>query len=279
MVTRDAAKGAAYPGVQVFAALDQALADPEVNAVYVATPVAMHAPYTIAALAAGKHVLCEKPVARDYAEASSMVDAAKAAGRTLGIAYYRRSYPKVHRAQQLLAAGVIGKPVLAEISCHDWFNDEDGRRGWLLQPEMSGGGPLFDIASHRIDLLNFLFGRPRRAVGQLSTSVHRTRVEDSATVLVEYAGGMRGIVDVRWHCRMGRDEFRITGTEGVMDLTPLNSGRLVYPGKTEDLPPHANLHYPCVANFVDHVLDGKPLLATGESSIWTDWVTEHARCG
>ncbi len=277
IVTRDPAKGAAYPEALVFTALEQALADPAVDAVYVSTPVAMHAPDTMAALAAGKHVLCEKPVAMNYGEAGRMVEAARAAGRVLGIAYYRRTYPKVRRAMELLEAGVIGTPVLAELSAHDWFNDEDGRRSWLLDPAMAGGGPLYDTASHRIDLLNYFFGRPRRAVGQLSTVVHHGRVEDAATVLVEYAGGVRGIVDARRHCRQGRDEFRITGTTGTMDLSPLNSGRLAYPGGEEDLPPNANLHYPCVENFVEHVLDGVPLLATGESSIWTDWVTEHAR--
>ncbi|MDX1980567.1 MAG: Gfo/Idh/MocA family oxidoreductase [Bryobacteraceae bacterium] len=276
VVTRNPGKGRDYGG-HVWTDLDEALADPQVNAVYIATPVALHAPQTIAALAAGKHVLCEKPVALNYAEARGMVDAAQAAGRVLGIAYYRRMYPKVHRAKELLSSGAIGRPVLAEISCHDWFNAEDGRRGWLVDPQMAGGGPLFDIASHRIDLLNFLFGQPGSVAAQRSSVVHRRQVEDSATVLIEYPDGVRGVVDVRWHCRVGRDEFRITGTDGVMDLTPLNGARLLCNGRGEDLPPHPNLHYPCVANFADHVLESKPLLAGGESSIWTDWVTEQAR--
>jgi predicted dehydrogenase len=213
----------------------------------------------------------------DYAEARTMVEAAKAAGRALGIAYYRRTYPAVHRAKELLASGAIGRPVLAEISAHDWFNAEDGKRLWLVDPQMAGGGPLFDIGSHRIDLLNFIFGEPRAVTGQLSTVIHQRPVEDSATVLIEYPGGVRGVVDVRRHCRVGRDEFRITGSDGVIHLSPLNEGRLVCNGRAEHHPPHANLHYPCVANFVDHVLDGAPLLASGESSAWTDWVTEQVK--
>jgi len=275
VVTRDADKGRKY-SERVWHTFEDALRDAAIDAVYIATPVALHAPQTIAALEAGKHVLCEKPMAMDYSEAQRMVDAAAASGRTFGVAYYRRTYPKVQRAKQLLAEGAIGKPVLAEISCHDWFDAPDGFRGWLVDPKMAGGGPLYDIGSHRIDLLNYLFGDPLRVTGQLSRVVHSREIEDSATVLIEYGSGVRGIVDVRWHCKQGRDEFRITGTNGVMDLTPLNAPPLRYADKVEDLPTHANLHYPCVENFVSALLEDAPLLATGRTSMWTDWVTERA---
>jgi len=100
-VTRDPAKAAPY-GVKTWATLDEALADPEVQAVYVGTPVFLHAPQTIQSLRAGKHVLCEKPMAMNEAEARAMVQAAEQSGKTFGVAYYRRCYPKVQRAKQLL---------------------------------------------------------------------------------------------------------------------------------------------------------------------------------
>ena len=84
------------------------VADPEIDAVYVATPVRFHAEQTIAAAAAGKHVLCEKPMAMDVAECDRMIAACQAAGVTLGIAYYRRFYPVVARVKQLIDAGEIG---------------------------------------------------------------------------------------------------------------------------------------------------------------------------
>jgi predicted dehydrogenase len=275
IVTRDPAKAAPYQA-RVWTSFDEALNDPAIDAVYVATPVFLHAPQTMAALRAGKHVLCEKPVALNYAQASEMVRTAAATGRTLGIAYYRRMYPKLQRAKALIEAGAIGRPVLAEVFCHGWFNDEDGRRSWLLDPAKAGGGPLYDIGSHRIDAVNFLFGQPVKASAHRSNVVHRTPVEDAATVLVEYANGARGIVDVRWHSRVVRDEFRVIGTDGEMLLTPLNGPELIYPAGREDLAPHPNFHYPCVENFVAAVLDGAHLYASGESSIWTDWVTQQA---
>jgi 1,5-anhydro-D-fructose reductase (1,5-anhydro-D-mannitol-forming) len=281
LVTRDPAKAAPYK-VQAWISLDEALLDPAIEAVYVATPVFLHAPLTIQALRAGKHVLCEKPMAMNEAEARSMVRTAEESGRTFGVAYYRRTYPKVQRAKQLLAARAIGKPVVAELTSHAWFDgngpdETESHRNWLIDPAEAGGGPLFDVASHRIDVLNYLFGEPYRATGHLSNAVHHYAVEDNATVMIDYAGGVRGIVDVRWHSKVRRDECRIRGTDGEMELSPLNGPELIYPGGRENLPPHANLHYPMIENFVDAVLGKAPLLASGASSLWTDWVTERAR--
>jgi predicted dehydrogenase len=275
IVTRDPRKAEPY-GVPAWTSLDRALDECGASAVYVATPVALHAPQSIECLRAGRHVLCEKPMAMNYAEACSMQQAAVETSSTLGIAYYRRMYPKVNRTIELIGAGAIGRPVFAEATCHSWSPLEDPSRAWLGDPQLAGGGPLYDIASHRIDLMNWLFGQPVRVTAQLSTLVQPVAVEDNATVLIEYENGVRAMVDVRWHSRVARDEFRIRGTDGEIELTPLNGPWLDYPGGREHLPAHQNLHYPCVANFVEAVLDGAPLRSTGATALWTDWVTEHA---
>jgi len=275
IVTRDPAKAVPYE-VPAFTDLSAALANGGADAVYVGSPVFLHAPQTVAALRAGKQVLCEKPVAMNYPEACSMAEAARAAGKTLGVAYYRRNYPKVARAKELIRQGAIGQPLLAYITCYEWRTPAEAQRTWQFDPALAGGGPLFDIASHRIDLLNYFFGEPQRVAGQLSNAVHAMAVEDCATVLIEYACKVRGIVDVRWNSHVARDEFRVVGTDGEMDLTPLTGSPLTYPGGREQVPAPANLHFPCIENFVAAVLDGAPLLSTGESALWTDWVTEQA---
>ena len=278
-ITRNPAKAAAYPGTLTWSSIDEAVADPAVDAVYVALPVAFHATAAITALRAGKHVLCEKPMAMDFAEAERMVAEGRQSGRLFGVSYYRRLYPKLLRAKQLIAEGAIGRPLLAEANCHGWL--EIAGREWLADPALSGGGPLYDIASHRIDAMNFLFGKPVSARGLLSNTVHCIPVEDSATVLIEFSGGVHAVVDVRWNSRLTRDQFRIIGENGEINLDPLNGPELRVSdagrSRTELLPAHANLHFPIVENFVDAILARDParLACPAEQAAWTDWAIEQ----
>jgi predicted dehydrogenase len=275
VVTRDPAKGRSW-SERVWTDLEPALADPAVDAVYIATPVFRHAPQSVAAMRAGRHVLCEKPMAMNLAEAREMVQTARQSGVKFGVAYYRRFYPKLLRAAELIRAGVIGQVVFAELTCHHWFTGADGYRSWLIDPTQAGGGPLYDIASHRIDVLNFLFGRPARVSAHLANAVHRYAVEDAATVLIEYESGVRGLVDVRWNSKVARDECRILGTEGELNLTPLNDPPLAGPGIAEQIPLPPNPHLALIVDFVAAVLDGKEPASSGETAIWTDAVTAAA---
>lgn len=277
-VTRDPAKASAYPGAQAFSTLDQAIEDGEFDAVYVASPVFLHAPQSIASLLAGKHVLCEKPMAMDFNQAESMVQAAHASGRLFAVAYYRRLFPKLLRAQQLIREGAIGDPLMAEANCHSALQIDrpDQERNWFLHPETAGGGPLYDIGSHRIDALNFLFGKPLQAMGIVSNRIHQLDIEDSATVLIRYSPGIHAVVDVRWNSRISRDQFRIIGTDGELNLDPLSGPTLRYADREESWPTHKNVHAPCIDNFVAAVLDGAPLACPGDQAIMTDWVTSKA---
>jgi predicted dehydrogenase len=275
LVTRDAAKAEEYPGTKTWATVEEAVEDGAVDAVYIALPVAMHADAAIAALRAGKHVLCEKPMAMNDAEAQRMVAEAQASGRVFGVSYYRRLYPKLLRARQLIAQGAIGQPVLVEANCHSWLPAED--RGWLCDPALAGGGPLYDIASHRIDAMNFLFGKPEQALGMMSNAVHSIEVEDSATMLIRYAGGVHGVVDVRWNSRVARDQFRVIGVEGEIGLDSLNGPELRVDGRVEMLPTHANVHYPLVLNFAGAIAANSPstVACPAEEARWVDWVIEQ----
>jgi predicted dehydrogenase len=276
LVTRDPEKAAAYPGAEVFTNLDVALQTTPIDAVYVASPVFLHAPQAIACLHAGKHVLCEKPTALNLSAAQSMVAAARAHQRLFAVAYYRRLYPKLIRARQLIAEGAIGQPILAEANCHEWrsANSPNQPRSWFFNPAMAGAGPLFDIACHRIDAMNFLFGEPARSTGLLSNAVHQMPVEDSATVLIQYPSGLHATVDVRWNSHIERDQFRVIGTDGEINLDPLSGPILRLNDLEESLPAHANLHYPCIENFVSAILDGAPLACPGEQALWTDRVLQ-----
>lgn len=278
LVTRDPAKALAYSDTQVFPTLDQAVDKGEFDAVYVASPVFLHAPQTLTALCAGKHVLCEKPMAMNFSEAESMVQAGRESGRLFAVAYYRRLFPKLLRAQQLIREGAIGEPVMAEANCHSALPTArpDWDRNWMLHPETAGGGPLYDIGSHRIDALNFLFGKPLEAKGITSNRILHLAVEDSATVLIRYPQGIHAVVDVRWNAHIKRDQFRVIGTEGELNLDPLSGPELHYADREELWPTHKNVHAPCIDNFVAAVLDSSPLACPGDEAMLTDWVTAKA---
>ena len=108
-----------------------------------------------------------------------------------------------------------------------------------------------------------------------TTAPMRVKVEDSATVLIGYAGGVHGVVDARWNAHVPRDEFRVIGTDGELELTPLNGPEIRWPGGVEQLPVAANVHQPLIENFVAAVLDGAALACPGDEAIWTDWVTQQ----
>ncbi len=295
VVTRHPEKNRAicesFGAERVCTTLEEALADPEVTAVYVATPVALHYPQTMAALAAGKHVLCEKPTALNVVQVETMIATAQAAGRQFGVAFYRRLYPAVGRARELLRQGAIGQPILVWVTCHGWFNEEEvSHRAWLFDPALSGGGPLMDVGSHRIDVLNYLFGEPRLAGAAMSRQTQRTpnfMVEDNATLIIEYRGefgAVRAVVDVRWNSHVTGDDFRIFGTDGELDLTPLNDGGIRYAGGRECYPPDGNFHRPLLKHFADVLEDGAKLICSGQAAIWTDRMIaqayrEHGKTG
>ena len=94
-------------------------------------------------------------------------------------------------------------------------------------------------------------------------------------MLIEYESGVRGIVDVRWHSKIIRDECRIRGTDGEIEMSPLNGPDLVWPAGRENLPAHPNLHYPMIENFVDAIEGKNDLQASGATSYRTDWVTQQ----
>jgi len=126
--------------------------------------------------------------------------------------------------------------------------------------------------------MNFLFGEPVRVCGQIATTVHNIAVEDNATVMIDHVSGVRSVTDVRWHSHVTRDEFLVRGTDGEIDLSPLNSGYVkINSDEPEFHPPHANLHYPCIENFVTAIetRDESQLRASGATSLLTDRVTQE----
>jgi 1,5-anhydro-D-fructose reductase (1,5-anhydro-D-mannitol-forming) len=265
---------------------EELLSDPEVDAVYVATEHHRHCEDVLAAAEAGKHVLCEKPMANSVAYCRRMIDACRDNGVALQVAYYRRYYPKIIRMRELLLAGAIGTPVSASIHLASRVDsavvdtrDGPGAHGWRLRPEISGGGALVDTGSHRLDLLCFLLGEP----AQVAAFVDRVELPagspDMESLLIRMASGVH--VVTRHGLRTGSpDELEIVGSEGVLSATPVDGPTLSLRNaegeQTWELPKHGNVHYPLFDDFTCRVLAGKPPQFTGEDGLQASRIIEAA---
>ena len=179
-------------GARAAANLDELLAA-DVEAVYVATPVHAHREQVLACARARKHVLCEKPLGLNVAEAEEMVAACRQAGVLLGTALMMRFHSRHRAALELIRRGRLGQPVYARAQLSCWYPPIEG--AWRQDPALGGGGALMDMGGHCLDLLEMFFGPMRRLVCLTARAVHGYAVEDGATVLVEFANGALGTVD------------------------------------------------------------------------------------
>lgn len=247
--------------------------DPEIDAVYVATPVRLHAEQACAAAEAGKHVLCEKPMALSVAECERIVIAAKSNGVRLGVAYYRHLYPVVRRLRELLASGELGRPVFTQVQAFEYFDPPPGHpRAWLLRRSESGGGPMMDFGCHRIEILLDLFGPVEQVHGFPANVRFRERgVEDTCVAHIRFESGAAAVLSVSHATRESRDTLELFGNEGSAHVAVLNQGRIriVAPAgaREEHHPPHANLHQPLVEDFVAAVRQDRAPAVTGETGL------------
>jgi predicted dehydrogenase len=232
------------------------IADPEIDAVYVATPVHLHAEQTIAAAEAGKHVLCEKPMAMGLAECDLMIAACRASGVLLGIAYYRRFYPVVTRVKQIIDSGEIGTPVFVQMMAFEPFDPRPGEpRSWLVQRSESGGGPMADFGCHRLEVLLHLLGPVRRVTSIVSTVALSRDVEDTAAALLQFERGASGVLAVTHAAADRQDTLDLFGTKGSIRIPSLNGGdmtvRVAGIERAESHPSATNVHAPLVEDFVE----------------------------
>lgn len=235
------------------------LADPEIEAVYIATPVHLHAEQTIAAASAGKHVLCEKPMALNVTDCDRMIAACKANGVKLSVAYYRHFYPVIARVKELLNAQAIGKPILAQINAFEWnAMQPDHPRYWFFTKAQSGGGPMMDFGCHRIEVLTNLFGAIVDVRAFTDNLFFQREVEDTSAAFFKFASGVRATLSVTHAAFESCDTLAIFGTEGSLHIAKLNQGDLrilTSAGeRLESHPPHANLQLPSIADMTEAIL-------------------------
>lgn len=242
-----------------FADWRELIGDPSIDAVYIATPVFLHAEQTIAAAEAGKHVLCEKPMALSVKQCDEMIAACRSNNVKLGISYYRRFYPVVNRVKEIIASGEIGKVAVAQINAFEYFDPAPGDpRHWFVEKEKSGGGPMMDFGCHRLEVLTNLFGPVEQVESVVSNKVFAREVEDTALVLLQFHDGPCASVTVTHAASEPKDTLDIYGTKGSIHVPVLNRGEITVniggDVRHESLPPAENLHEPLIAQFSDSIL-------------------------
>ncbi len=193
------------------------LNDPSVEAVSICTPNSSHHPITVAAAAAGKHVLCEKPVSMSLAHAQEMIDACEAAGVIFQVGHHMRSWAAAAKAKAMIDNGDIGKVTYARFrQAHDWAGAPEVR-GVFGSKAHSGGGTLLDNGCHLMDLARYLAGDVRDVFARIATIKFDIEVEDTAVSSLGFASGAMGSVEVAWTGTGWQEAFWVYGTEGSLE--------------------------------------------------------------
>ena len=217
VVSRDRARAEEFARTHGAAtALDdyaKMLADPAVDAVYIATPNALHADQVIAAAQAGKHVLCDKPLAVTVEDARRCVQECRLAGVRLGITFQTRFHDGLADAAKLVRDGGIGKVIVAEVTMSAGRNLP---RGWRTDPELAGLGTINNIGVHAFDLLRYLLGSEVTEVAALTDSEPGYRIDTTALVLLRFANGTIAYVNANQATPHARDDIVLYGSEGRM---------------------------------------------------------------
>jgi predicted dehydrogenase len=287
-----------------YASGEEMLEREKLDLVSIATPNKFHAPLAIAALKAGCHVLCEKPMAMNAREARGMIAAAKRAKRRLMINFSYRFNDQSHALKREVEAGTLGDIYFGRTVWHR-------RRGipkfggWFGQKALSGGGPLIDLGVHRLDLALWLMGSPKPAwvlagtYDRIGGALARREgkkfdVEDLAAGMIRFENGAMLVVEASWAANIAEREMmetRLLGTKGGLVQRNLNEGYqfeaelfLERDGRQYDMKLRSGPRAPsAMAYFADCILEGKPHTATGEEGLVVmeilDAIYESARKG
>ncbi|MCC7017814.1 MAG: Gfo/Idh/MocA family oxidoreductase [Rhodospirillales bacterium] len=254
------------------------LADTEINAVYVATPPSLHAEHTLQAAAAGKHVLCEKPLALNSAQAQQMSDGCRTHGVQLMVCYYQRYNTRHQQIKQLLAEGAIGQVTAVRLNFSDYFPPTPGY--WHHEPAISGGGPLVDLGIHCVDLLRYLCGEVTAVTALVDNLAAPSPVEDTATLLLKLANGAQAVITSHWSTASFEPQqsngLEISGTLGTIQAAPISakdsSGtlRLLTAAGVQDFsvaPGGVRPHVALLRDFANALAGNAPVPIPGEEGV------------
>lgn len=259
--------------------------DPDVNAVYVATPPSSHATFAIMAMKAGKPVYVEKPLASNYEDCIRVNRVSEQTGIPCFVAYYRRHLPYFQRVKELIQQGTIGDVINVQIRFSwpprplDYAHPEN--LPWRLQPDIAGGGYFYDLAPHQIDLLQDMFGIILEARGICANRGHLYSAEDTVSAVFQFENGLPG--SGSW-CFVGHESARvdrilIIGTQGTLSFSVFNYAPIeVHTSQGAqkiEVPNPKYVQYPLIKNVCQHLQGTAICTATSVSATSVNWVLDR----
>lgn len=261
---------------------DALINDPNVDAIYIATPPDAHAFYTLKAAKAHKPVYVEKPMARTYAECLTMINACEKANIPLFTAYYRRALPHFLAIKNLLNEGVIGDIRYVNITLNktlplDIIPKNADYTDWRVVPDIAGGGYFFDLAAHQLDMMDFLFGEIEKAHGFAQNQAHLYPAEDIVVGNFQFKNGILGTGNWCFTTSNVSDEDKTTiiGSKGqiMFSFFTHNSVTVEIDGKTPEIthfqmPKH--IQQPLIQTIIHELLGKGVCPSTGVSGARTN---------
>ncbi len=259
--------------------------DPDVNAIYIATPPSSHATFAIMAMRAGKPVYIEKPLAASYNDCIRINRISEQTGVPCFVAYYRRYLPYFQKVKEIIENGTIGKVINVQIRFSvpprdlDYKNEKE--LPWRLQPDIAGGGYFYDLAPHQIDLLQNIFGVITRAHGYPANRAHLYKAEDTVSACFFFENGVTG--SGSW-CFVGHesakeDRIEVIGDKGSLSFSVFTYGPIVLitsEGKQSITVPNPSyVQLPMIKHVIEHLQGIGHCDCTSISATPVNWVLDR----
>ena len=258
--------------------------DPEVNAIYIATPPSSHATYAIMSMKAGKPCYVEKPLAASYADCQRINHISAQTGVPCFVAYYRRFLPYFQKVKELIATGALGKVLNVQIRFAVPPRDLDYNRDnlpWRVQRDIAGGGYFYDLAPHQIDLLQEMFGPILKAHGYHANRGGLYQTEDNVSASFQFADGLPG--SGSWcfvaYQEAKTDRIEIVGDKGQISFSVFTYQPIILQneeGRKEfniENPTHVQM--PLIQNIVEHLQGTTTCSCDSISATTVNWVMDR----
>jgi predicted dehydrogenase len=259
--------------------------DPDVNAIYIATPPSSHATFAIMAMRAGKPVYIEKPLAASYNDCIRINRISEQTGVPCFVAYYRRYLPYFQKVKEIIQNGTIGKVINVQLRFSvpprdlDYKNEKE--LPWRLQPDIAGGGYFYDLAPHQIDLLQNIFGVITRAHGYPANRAHLYKAEDTVSACFFFENGVTG--SGSW-CFVGHESAKedcieIIGDKGSLSFSVFTYEPIVLitsEGKQSITVPNPSyVQLPIIKHVIEHLQGIGHCECTSISATPVNWVLDR----